>query len=90
MPKKFEIQKKELLPPLSLKQVTNLIKFLKINADAIAELSDYESCCASDDGVVYQGYVYDALKLGYSTPEEIREYILYRWGDEDEEDEDDE
>lgn len=89
MPKKFELKQKELLPPLTKDQVGNLIKFMKLNASRLIDMSNFESCCEGDDADVYMGYVYDALRLGYSTPEEIGEYLKYEFG-EDDEDEDDE
>ena len=73
MPKvTLTLKKTELLPPMTQAQATDLITFLRVNADLLEELNgEFESCCASDDGPVWQSYVYDSLRLGYGllTPE---------------------
>ena len=90
MAKKFVPQNVELLPPLTNNQVTNLIKFCVINAGIMEEILDFESCCASDDGATFQGYIYDSLRVGYglTSVEEFNEYNGL--GDEEDEEEEDE
>lgn len=84
----FKLKQVELLPPLKEEEVKNIIKFLRLNASALAEMDNYEGCCWSDDIDHAQSYVYDALELGYGL-EDLSEYLKDNFGEE-EEDEDDE
>ena len=49
---------------------------------------NYESCCASDDGAVFQGFIYDSMRMGYGLMS-VKEYIKdYRLDDDEDEDDD--
>ncbi len=78
----------ETLPKLSHAEVKAIIKFMYANAGALEELHSFESCCASDDGPVYQGYLTDALKIGYGI-QTFKEWQEDNLGDYDEEDDED-
>lgn len=79
MPRKFTLQLKETLPPLTPKQVQDLITFCAVNASRLAVLVDYESCCCSDDIETIQSFVYDALRIGYDITD-LDTYIEERIG----------
>lgn len=80
---KFKLKFVEILPVLKPEEVENLIKFMCWNAEALSEISEFDSCCATDDASSVLGFAADALRLGYGL-EDLDEYLSEHAEGEDE------